>query len=122
VIFKNPGFSNPDKTFITIKHYQSRGTVTTPKQYAVKQRFHYFMRITRLRASPRHGGSRWFFFIFFNFRICFFANPQNVILPIVDRNFLIKRKIIRGVKGMLPLGCFPLRGREGVTLISLLKS
>jgi hypothetical protein len=27
-------------------------------------------------------------------------------------------KIIGGVKGRLPLGCFPLWGREGVTLIA----
>jgi hypothetical protein len=26
-----------------------------------------------------------------------------------------------GVKGMLPLGCFPLWGREGVTLTSVTK-
>ena len=28
-----------------------------------------------------------------------------------------RRYHVRGVKGMLPLGCLPLWGREGVTLI-----
>ena len=35
----------------------------------------------------------------------------------VDKKFSIETEGMKGVKGMLPLGCLPLWGREGVTLI-----
>jgi len=37
------------------------------------------------------------------------------------RNSLQKQEGDKGVKGMLPLGCLPLWGREGVSLIAFLK-
>jgi hypothetical protein len=39
----------------------------------------------------------------------YYDNPQKV-----DENLLLKNK---GVKGMLPLGCLPLWGSEGVILV-----
>jgi len=67
----------------------------------------------------RHGGARRFFAFFGsvempgkNYNIILFCTPQ-VTITFHKANQNSKK----GVKGILPLGCLPRRGREGVTIV-----
>jgi len=42
-------------------------------------------------------------------------------LEVDENSFLKWERCRKGVKGIFPLGCLPLWGREGVTLIAFLK-
>jgi hypothetical protein len=81
-------------------------------------------RAPRIRASPRHGGAGSFVGIFFDLQNPFQAFIKNAWThQKVDlKKPSVNEKIVKGVKGLLPLGCLPLWGREGVTLKDTTKS
>jgi len=84
----------------------------------MRNSINFLRRVPRIRASPRHGGARRFFVIFIFFSLidnAYGDTPSRVYLKItitphkVDEKFSFETgEIIKGVKGMLPLGCFPL--------------
>jgi len=77
---------------------------------------------TRLRASPRHSGAGRFFSPFSNQSDDgAFKNrlPLRRVMRTTRRTSRNKKRM--GVKGMLPLDCLLLWGREGVTLTDSLK-
>ena len=75
--------------------------------------------LTRIRASPRHGGAGKFFRIFAS-ESCGIKN-MDILDKVRKKPFLMGLFEKGGVKGIHPLGCLPLWGSEEVTLILGLK-
>jgi hypothetical protein len=71
-------------------------------------------------SETRRGITILLTFFSYGFSVCH-PNANNLRGP--RENLLIKGEMEKGgVKGILPLGCLPLWGREGVTLTAFFRS